>query len=500
VRKALSLVLLLSVLPACDDERAAQIEQSRAEFETALATYREADRGIVPAAPGAEPGRTALDLQGYRQQQLQKAAEALKGTLAQGTDSQKVAAYRLLADTAASSARHHATEAMQAWAALEPRTSNLLEMLLAVDRANARVNAFDAGPGEALLAELNKAKAAAQERVQLHEATIAKLRPVIDDLAAQVAKFDKASQESKAQAAQLSTQAFTSSGDQQVSLYERADKAERAAASAEAEGRNVGVRLEVSNSELAIASRQLELAKEALTNVQKQIADAEGAQAELRGQREEALRARQEAAAALKASQEAVAADYQAQVVQPFQRAIEEGQQAVKHLSEALTRAPGNQGRSVQADLLAKQVALADIMLQRVIANAGYGKVLSVLAAQAQRLMPDSTSFATDAKDVAAAGDEAASQTQQQISEALGLAAELGGSPDATDPATTFANEQSESLDQYKQRLAEVRGEAAPAAPTPAPAPAPTPAAEPTPAPEAEAPAPAPAAPAPATE
>jgi hypothetical protein len=445
------MVLLLCVLPACSDHDAAQRIETSKQFDVALANFRAADRGFVPLDVAPEKP----DVLAYRRKQLDDAADSLRKLLPQADGAQKLAAHRLLADADASVASFEATRAMEAWAGLVPRTSNLLQLLVAVDRANARVAGFDTAGTESLIAELGKHRAAAQQRVEQHRATIAKLQPAIDEYKTKIAGLQKASEEAKGQSQALKTKAFTSSGETQAELYTQADQAERTANSSEAEARKQGARLEVANSEMAIATRQLELAQGALKSVQDQIAEAEASLGELRTKREGAIADRDGAIATLEQELTDVNQAYQQNVAEPLARASEKAEGALEQLRTASGLVSAANRRNVQADLLAKHAARADILTQRVIAASGYAKALAVLAGQAERLMPGRTVYKDLADRAAAMETEALNLATAAIDEAGGIATELGtdvgGS--AEDPLTAFANAQSLALEQYRTRL-----------------------------------------------
>ena len=282
MRKAFLLLLALSLLTGCPDEKAKTYEEARKDFDNALTLVDEAEKGFVDQKDGESASDTwsefyeKTDLTTHRQETFKKASEELKKVIANGTEREKIAARRLMADLYASAARDKLREALTNSAEVASRGATGLSFVNAVDRADSRIQMLNGDEGP-LIEKLDERKRQARAEIEKYTQDVAAREAKIRELDGGIADHTKKRDAAQLAAAQLQRDAAGKNADVQTKMQIEAIAKQREADKNASDAELLGVSLVAQKSELAILRHQLERWEKVEQEATTQIAAAQSA-------------------------------------------------------------------------------------------------------------------------------------------------------------------------------------------------------------------------------
>lgn len=452
LRHALTCCICLSILlslGACAEEESAQRAVAAKDLGDAMAMFNAVDTGFVPAE-GDQSTHQTLDA--YRQDTLADAAERLEPVLNSPSATQRQAARQLLADIHASAARHVLREASTNWTQLAGESVNLLNVLLSVDRASARVRAYQIDDSD-LLKQLEEEQIKTRRELSVMNDTASVNRQRIADLQAAIKKLRDKRDASVAEGRRYRDQAFPMTGEQRYNLYEKASQVEREGQEVFKEAQLQSVDLNRLQSEQAVLDRQIETKQSYLESIEKQIQATKDRQRQLREALDEAQITRSATIKKLEDQISQVAESYHQRVDAKFDEASKNIAAAVKILTEA-SEDQSDDSRGVKLELLSKVVTQVHVRTAHVLALADFGQTLAVIAGRADALMPGR------AEGLQNSAEQIAEQQGGLIGLALAgilrgqkIAGELTENASEGDPIAETANAHNQKLADYRSQL-----------------------------------------------
>lgn len=442
--RASALCVVAGLLVGCPDPEAQQRQEVAAQFEKALAIYRQAEQGY--AAEGVSPDEA-------RHAKLQEAATILESVRSRGSDAQKVASLRLLADIYEYTARYEQAQAMANWAKLSTRDTVLMGYFNVLSDARSRAEAIRRDATDLL----NKLQA--DQRAIDQE--IATLRKQTSDLSVKIAGLNKqieqlASQRDAltAEAMKLRQDAFVAEGDAKFELNEQSALKQREADSLDGQIQELQVEVNRHTAEANLATQALELRQARLQAVANQIQQVNARQTEatraLAAMHSEIANAEQQVLSEI----QAMTGTYAEQVAALFDSAVEKATRAAETVGQAAAFARGDNHRSeaIRIEQARKQVTLLGILADRAVVQAKFGRTLAVIDAHAARVMPD------HAQTIAGVFKQVQDQATQ-VAQAAQQAAEAGLEALGNINTEDVQNELRTLLTTYQTRVQEVKVE-----------------------------------------
>lgn len=450
-------VVLLG-LGGCDNQ-AAERARSGEAYRAAVAVIAASDQGYVPTGSDNQPMASSLEL--YRQGRLAEAIAGLQEVAQSGTPQQRQSARQLLADIHASAARHDLRQAMSAWADLANRSANLVSDLVAIDRANTRVDSFQVDDSE-LLRKLEDNQTETRRRVGELNVNRQQLDGRIIDIEGKIAEQQKRGDEAQAQARKLRDEAFLASGDVQFDLYDQASQQERRSARASAEAQKLGVKLDIYQSERVILTRQIESAEKFLASMQQQVQEIGQRQGQIRESRQAAEADKVRHIQRLDEQITAMAKDFESSVEATFLRAESNMEQALQVMEAAVRDASGSDARAVELERLGKLLTKVHILSSHILAVGDLASTLSVIAVRAgggeHPLMPEkAVAYQTGVDRLVARQEALITQSSEAIVLGRELVEKLVQGAAETDPIADTAHKHAGELDGYRTRINSLR-------------------------------------------
>jgi len=448
--------LAVMMLAACPDSEAQLRQQVARDFQAALVLHREAERAISLTTDEATDTRQA---QRDKLAQVQSALERIRG---QGSDAQKVATLRLLADIYASNARFHHEQAISHWAVLTYRDPVVSGYFTAADGAAVRIET-GRFQGDDLLAKQETRQREIEQRIAALRRDIAPLNEQIQTLNRENATLEAQRSEQTAEALRLRQEAFVVSGREQHELTDQSAKAQRQADALATKMQLNQAQLNKLQAELAVLDRQatlkdeeLELTLHAIAALRKQSVDARQTAQQVRGEAEQSQQV------VLREMREIDDA-YRGRVDAEFEEALGAIDQAIDALRQAQNLARTDQPRvaEIQNELAMRQLAKINILTSHAMTRYRHGSHLAAMQLNAPRAMSEHAAALQRELD-------AVRERTGAITAAAGEAIEEG-----TQMLENLRNEEvrqnlSDLLNTYRDRVGQVRIATVTAA-TPAP-------------------------------
>ncbi len=461
----IGLVLGLGLLGACSDDQAGN-QAVHERFNKAVQILAKADQGYVPQG-GETPSPLSVgdqrvtenkpDLQAYRQKVLAEAAVELEAILDRGSRAQQLATRRILADVYASQGRYGARQAMVHWASIADRSATLMSFLGSVDRADSHVHLFDLDEGP-LLKQLRQDRADAQGRIKGFQKQTDKLNQQASKLNQQIDALKQEAQSATERARQLHGQALLATqGSEQYDLYDQSAQEDRRANAASTEVQKLEVELDVVKSELSVLDRQIRLARGASETLDKQISAAQRRQS--RGLHQKAQAAKSEAIDQMVVHFNQIEQDYLDTVQGQMDQVIEKMSRVVELMAGAeAPRGDRDAQQSLELERLAHMVSMVHVLTEHILAASSHGHTLTIIAQQAQRLMPQQALMFDDhTQQIYKKQQEVIQTAKRTISDAVLIAQSISQGLGQGNPLADIATQQSQRLEAYRRRIDQLR-------------------------------------------
>ncbi len=460
--RAVALSVVTAMLVGCPDPQAQERQEVSRQFESALATYREAEIGFDPSS------NDGADLDQVRYEKMQKAASALEAIRSKGSDAQKVATLRLLADIYEFSARYEQALALRQWSHVSGRDTVLLGYFGVADAAQSRVEANRADLAT-LLSKLQGDQRSAEQ-------TIATLSKQASDLSANIAGLQNRIASMTAERDGLSGEslklrqaAFVASGDEQFELNEQSAAKQREADALDAQIQQLQVQVDGHNAEAAVLKQQIALEQERLDAIVNQIASMNRRQSDSLRTIETVQIEGEEAQRQVLREIEQMTSDYTTKVAATFDSAAEKATKAVEAVAQAgsFARGDAQRGEAIRVEQARKQLTLMGILADRAVVQTKFGRTLAVVEAHAPRVMPDHVqTIAASFKQIQDQTATVTDNAQRAASEGLEVLGNI---------STEEVRESLQSLmTNYRARVEEAKVEAVKVSHTAAPSASPT--------------------------
>ncbi len=445
----------------CGDEQAASRREVDHQLAKVMTLIDKAESGFVPQGSetefhhdlGGQPVvQTKADLQAYRQRVLSEAAQELESLRNAGSTVQQVSARRVLADIYASQARDRLTKAMSRWAGLADRSAALINDLGAVGRAEVRVQLLDTDE-TVLLAELRKNRVATEQRIQHFEEDTLRLRRRAADLGQKIDQLKGDSEEAARHAQQLHGQALVATdSQQQYELHDQSATVDRRANVASAAAQEIGVQLDVIESELAVLSVRQQLEEQAIQTLNKQIVSAQERQA--RESHKLAVQSKSKTVQEMVSDFSQITDEYVRGVEGELDLTATKMNDAVEQLDAVSVASPRTE-LLLQLERLGHMADMTHVLTDHIVVAGCHGHTLAVIAQQARALMPDQVATLSErAKRVYTKQRELIESTKQRISDAMAICEQLRMNATGDERfVADLATELSGRLESYRDRI-----------------------------------------------
>jgi predicted nucleic acid-binding Zn-ribbon protein len=422
----------------CDQESARQ-NQGQANFEKVLKLLHDTEIGYVIAnedeVKGSSGNRESTGL--YRQKQLNAAFVALDPIIKEGTDNQKIDAYRLAADIYTSSARYQTRQMMDQWTTVSTRSVVMMSYLVAVGRSQSLAKNKFIDDGK-LIAQIKKTLRDTTVDLEKNEKQADKVNEEIkthkknmDDLQKQIDTLNTQSQ-------QIKSKAFVAKGPGKYKLLDDASAVARQAAILDARRQVEEAQLANLNSRRTMMTEQIDFTLEFMDSLERQIEEAT--------QRQKANEDQHAKAADDLTNREQkfidefnkITASFSDDIVSKFKDIDGEITRSLDMLSKARALASGTEQQLIDIELLVKQVSALDMQssMIMVLHDMGdkYQQVLKCASEGKYPVMADRrTTFQSSYEviqrkqlELIQKADELTSQARQQAATALTLVSEQG--------------------------------------------------------------------------
>lgn len=454
-------VIGVSLLVGCADEQSAERRAVGERLAEVMKLITKAEQGYVPEGSetevrhqveGADIVQKTADLGAFRQQVLSEAAEELESMRDTGSTAQQISTRRVLANIYASQARDRLRKAMSRWVALADRSASLMSDLGAVGRADWRVRLFDTDES-LLLSELQKDRVDTERQIQAFKKEVDERRRRAADLAEQISKLNDESELTAQQAQRLHAQALVATDSpKQYDLYDQSANVDRRANVASAAAGQLGVTLDVIQSELAEWVTRDRLAQQAIKTLNQQIAAAQQRQASRL--HEQAVAAKSKTVQEMAADFGQIADEYVRTVEADMDRTAEKMNDAIDQLATIIAASPQDNSL-LQMEQLGHMADMTHVLADHILVAGCHGHTLAEISQQASRLMPSQAkAFEDQAQRVYTKQRKLIETTKQIISDATAICDQLShGRPEAEDFVADFAQQVAARLEAYRVRI-----------------------------------------------
>jgi len=404
------ILIAVGLLAGCSDREAAKRHEALVGLENAIALARTADRGFVPfdQADGEPP----ISLQAYRNDRNGKVTQALEVLSRDAPADQRASVKRLLSGYHSSDARYQTRDAANHWTDLAGRISHLLGRMMTIDRIDHRASILETDEtpmleevGSELEARRSK-QGSLEKKVAQHEASIAELNQQIDDL-------DRQKQLILLEAAGLRRHAFVEKGQQNLEMQRQAAAVQSEAMKLEKQMQELILDRDGVQDKYRIDREQLALYADSTQWLEEVIEQSRAIQATTQDARQEALDAKANQSELMYQRFEKIHASFNEQVDRQLTEAAEEAAKAASVLGGA---------RGSDLERLAAQMTHLYVITQHIMVCRTYGRSLDLLAARADRLVPQRAgSFRATAQDIHKKRDELVAKADQIDADATEL-------------------------------------------------------------------------------
>jgi len=440
----------------CVDRDAAQRAEKQIQFESAVSLVARAEQGYRPVDSQGKLTHDTLEL--YQREELAKAATQLESVAKSPSAKQRVAAKLLLADLQASASRLALRKGLNAWADLANRSAELVQHLIAINHAHARVILLSTDDGP-LIEKLETDRDQERNQISAWQITRKKLEKNIDSLNTKITDLGTQRDDVVTEAQKYREQAFTKSGDQRYDLYDQASKSDRNAFKLGSDAQRLRTTLDIYNSELNVLARRIESSQRFIKSVSSQIEDTQLRRKQFQKSAAEARTQEQETVKKLVALVDQLAEDFQAKVDVNLDMALEKIDLAINHVQSAVDDA-GADSETARLELLGKNVTKVHVLSSHVLTTGDLGRTLAVISTRAgagdKPLIPQyAESFNNSVQQITARQGKIIADTIAALDQADTLAAEMAGSSDPL--ISEHASNYLDQLNGYRARIEELR-------------------------------------------
>jgi len=445
-------------LTGCDTQ-ATQKAEAQEQIDLALKHIEQASLGFVPAEEGKD---AAADVQAYRQKALEQAVTPLKEAVAKGSPSQATSAAGLLADIAGSRAFYDQRLAHGAFETLSSRSQSLVNYLVVLDSAQARVNVLDN--------DLTNIVAQYESGGQASEAQARELRRSIETLSDQLEKLQQRASDIDDEIAKhvdkadsLKESALTAEGMARFDLEDAISQAQRAAAEAGAQRDIVMVQVNKTAQQIDSLKRRAEAFEGSGVTLLSQADASRDRQEELTQALSAAEKDRDQAFDTLLDDLDQLSAAFNKQVSEPMVGVQQRLLDAMNDV-ESVMKTPGltaDQKLELNMQLLSLRIKLAHVLTQHASVTMSFGSTVQLLELASDRMPEEGSQAVVEAFDnLKTQHDDLIQSVKDQSAQALMLLEELEASPDVkrvygneAERVLSNLGQMAETLDGYALRV-----------------------------------------------
>ncbi len=440
-------VLLSLWAVGCADPAAVQQSKLIKDLEKALAEAEQAQFGYVPASAKDADGNT-MRLQDYRQQKIASVIPKLTALAGKETGDQRTSVRRLLADCHASAARFALREALTVWSELGRQSTDLVSRMALVAATGGRSDVL-AGDESPLANRLHERKSQLESDLRDHREKANQAGEAIAELDGDLGELNAEKDQLWQQVSDHRKAGFTAEGEAQLAIFREAADVETKANRVEKEVQKLQLRKDLIESGLRIEQRQVEINEASIKWIEQQLDASAQRAADARQEQEKSQADMQSAAAAFHEQFNAIQTRVGGVLDEHFQAATGHVEKAVRTFESERSRDP-----DVKLHRLTMMLTHLYVLTQRIMVAGDYGRTLSLLADESERMELDfAGSMREAAKQLAATQDEliAAAAGVQEAADAL--ADEVIDQTGEGSVEQTAAAKQKEHVANYLKRI-----------------------------------------------
>lgn len=386
MRNWMVLLLALTLVAACSDADAVKRQAATADYEAAMAEFKQVASGFV-ADPDA--AKTAPDLIAHIdskldpvQDQLEKVKTAHASTL---SDAQMSGVLQALSDIHAARARLLAREARVNSITVDEKSMKLQGAVAEMEAASALMQ--HATRDDTLVREkLEPEKQNKTSELSRFTKEQSDLQSQIDQVQGRIDQLNEKRDALLAKEQQLRQNGFVKTGDEQYNLYIEADKTLREAGKVYNDIQKIEqTELEPLLSKKRVVDRQVETTQASVDQINEALAEMGTASSDAATTREDARKERDSAADAVKAAYEELKSTYMTSVADKLAESSSEMNTSVELLDQAIGRADGALRPKLEMELAQRHGEATSIMSHYVTVMGAFGKTVAVLQQNAER-------------------------------------------------------------------------------------------------------------------
>lgn len=427
-----SVVVSAAYLAGCDDH-AAQVAQSRAQLDEAIALINQAERGYVPESSGGAYGD-------YRLTKLDEAVGKLNEVIGTGDVAVKATAQRQMGNVRLAIARAKAADAVQAYDIIRGDSTALFNHLNEVERINALIRTRT-GDGGSVIAALDEGdRMVARSRAEL-SSSLSELNAAREQAVSRAEALfaDAAKQFNAAQKAE--EKAFTiESSEERQSLHNAAYQAKQQGEAKRYQAQQQQIEADSLAAEIAPLQTEVELWDTMGQQISQLKSKAQTNQAEASRDVTAASAEKVQAVATVSTQYQNLTTVFNQQVKAPLDTAVADATAAVASYESALSAQSNMDKDAVSFELLAARTELAHLLTTQARLSSGFAEMVKAIAADpAVADHADASTYASQAQEFASQSDAYTSQARSVIGVGIEQAGSLSNSGLVAGPAQSLA-------------------------------------------------------------
>ncbi len=396
---SLLLITVLLITGGCDQESARQSE-GQEHFNNVFKALRDAEIGYVTASPeqviaasnnqNVESNRQSMEF--YRQEQLKLAHDALQPIFTNGTNIQKVDAYRLASDILTSSARYQMRQMIDQWTAISSDSVVMMSYLVAVGRSQSLAKNKFIDDGK-LIAQIKKTLRDTTVDLEKIEKQADKVNDEIKEHKKNMDDLQKQIDALNTQAQQIKSRAFVAKGKEKYKLLDDASAVNRQAAILDARRQVEDAQLANLNAQRIMLTERIDFTLEFMDSLERQVEEASERQKANENEHTKAAGDLTKREEQFINEFNAITQRFSTNIVSEFDDILDEMSNALDMLNKARSMTSGSEQQLVDIEVLVKQVTALNMQASMIMVlhdmGDKYQKILNRASSGQHRLMAD---------------------------------------------------------------------------------------------------------------